>query len=137
MKFANLGADFKLVACLGLLAAIASLAVGIVAAGQAAIEGELERTLAASAADARSVEDLYDRFEDIARLRSRLAVDGDPQTRTKTIEAIDADARGASVLFDAAIRSAPGLVASIDRARQSFVRLKSFGRRRRGEIAGR
>ena len=60
MKFANLGADFKLVACLGLLAAIASLAVGIVAAGQAAIEGQLERTLAASAADARSVADLYE-----------------------------------------------------------------------------
>jgi methyl-accepting chemotaxis protein len=121
VKFANLRADSKLFACVGLWTVVALLAVGFVAAGQSSIDEELERTLAASSAQSRGVADLYDRFQDLARLRSRLAVDGDPDTKSQTIEA--ADAHAASVLFDAAIRSAPGLADRINWARQIFARL--------------
>jgi methyl-accepting chemotaxis protein len=127
VRFANLRADFKLFACIGLWAAVALLAVGFVAVVQGSIDEELERTLAASSDQSRGVADLYDRFQDLARLRSRAAVDGDPDAKSKTVDA--ADAHAASVLFDAAIRSAPGLEDRIDRARQSFARMSRSGDR--------
>jgi methyl-accepting chemotaxis protein len=127
VRLANLRADFKLFACIGLWAAVALLAVGIVAIVQGSIDEELERTLAASSDQSRGVADLYDRFQDLASLRSRAAVDGDPYPKSKTIDA--ADAHAASVLFDAAIRSAPGLADRIDRARQSFARMNISGDR--------
>jgi len=126
VRFANLRADFKLFACVGLWAAVALLAVGFVAVGQGSIDEELERTLAASSAQSRGAADLYDRFQDLARRRSRVAVDGDPDAKKKTTEA--ADAHAASVLFDAAIRSAPGLADRINQARQSFARLSPGAR---------
>jgi methyl-accepting chemotaxis protein len=125
VRFANLRADFKLFACVGLWAAVALLAVGFVAVGQGSIDEELERTLAASATQSRAVVDLYDRFQEVARLRSPGAVDGGPDATSKTTGAADA----ASVLFDAAIRSAPGLADRIDRARQSFARMNLSGDR--------
>jgi methyl-accepting chemotaxis protein len=121
VKFANLRADSKLFACIGLWTAVALLAVGSVAVGHGSIDEELERTLAASSAQSRGVADLYDRFQDLARLRSRAAVDGDPDAKNRTIKAADA-------LFDAAIRSAPGLADRIDRARQSYARMSSGDR---------
>jgi methyl-accepting chemotaxis protein len=125
VRFANLRADFKLFACVGLWAAVALLAIGFVAVRQRSIDEELERTLAASSAQSRGVADLYDRFQDLARLRSRMAVDGDPDAKSKTIEA--AGAHAASALFDAAIRSAPGLAGRIDRVRQGFARMSRSG----------
>jgi len=62
-------------------------------------------------------------------------VDGDPDAKKKTIEA--ADAHAASVLFDAAIRSAPGLADRIDRGATEFRAYEPSGRARRREIAGR
>ena len=121
MKFANLRADSKLFACVGLWTAVALLAVGSVAVGHGSIDEELARTLAASSAQSRGVADLYDRFQDLARLRSRAAVDGDPDAKNRTLKAADA-------LFDAAIRSAPGLADRIDRARQSYARMSSGDR---------
>ena len=127
MSFADLGADSKLASGLGMLTVIVLLAVGFVAVEQAAIDGELQRTLAASAADARGAEQLDDRFGDLARLRSRLSVDDDAKTKATTREGLDAAARDAAALLDAALRSAPGSAARIERARQGLTDVSRLG----------
>jgi methyl-accepting chemotaxis protein len=127
VKLADIGANAKLAACIGALAAIVLSAIGCVAIGQAAIDTELKETLAASDVDIRAVEKLYDRFEDVARLRRRLTADGDSQTKSMTIDALHVAAEDGAALFGAAVRSAPRLVTRIDQARGNFARLSHTG----------
>lgn len=132
MRFANLGADFKLAACLGALAAIALLGIAFVAIAQGSIDGELARTLDASRADALAVASLFDRLDDLARQRPRQAADAGAgaDDRATLAVGLEVDGRGIMALFDAAVRSAPGLADRIEDARRSFTRSS------RTEIAG-
>ncbi len=123
VSFSISGIAGRLLACAGLFAAVSCSTIGLLAVRISAIESGMFQSLASNEEALRRAETLYDRFQDLDRLRWRVAAAPYAAANLEPIADLSANAHGAIALFDALARNMPQFSARIEDVRQRFVRL--------------